>query len=133
MAQDLLNSGASWLAGKRRSDMATQVTYIRASDSFEVTLRATRGRSEHTELDEGGTIAIRAQSVDFIFNAEDLVDGDDLRFEPSEMDLIVIDDGVHVLTYEVHKPQFEAAWRYTDSHRKSIRVHTKLLDEEDSP
>lgn len=117
--KDLLNSGASWLAGKQKAFAAREVTYSRASQTL--TLAATIGRSEFEITDSNG-IQTSLQSRDYIISAEDFTLSTSAN-EPQAGDRIT--DGT--MTCEVMSPGGEQPWRWCDGHHKQMRIHTKVI------
>ena len=125
---DLLRDGARWLNATMREHVAQTVTYQRGSDSVEV--RATIGKSEgETELQYGARE--RWESKDFLIGASDLVLGG-VVVEPARNDRIVETitnadgEATFTVTHSVLPPsKDEPAWRYSDEHRITLRVHTK--------
>lgn len=122
---DMLAKGAAWLAEKRHAHMSQTVTYIRGAASIE--LNATLGRSEFEEDDDSGTI-LRHEARDFLIRPEDLVIGG-TETKPQVGDRIQAVDGETTLTFEVLSPGGQPPWRYCDSHRKTMRIHTKLISQ----
>lgn len=113
---DLLQSGSSWLRGKRHTQMAHAVTYARGED--EVELDATAGDTRFERGTSDGGLEVVANTRDYIFRATDLV-LDSETVTPLEGDTVV-DDGV---TYTVVKLGAEPCWKAEGVGRSDIRVH----------
>lgn len=85
-------------------------------------LKATPGKSSFDSTDASG-VQILSESKDFIFAATDL-QVDEEEFIPERGDRIIEGD----FTYEVMTPLgSEDCWKYSDSQRSTIRIHTKLV------
>jgi hypothetical protein len=118
---DMLGDALAWLGGKRHDYMSVSVTYRRGYQSASVF--ATRGR---TAIDVGEVEGMksRAFETDFIFRASDLV-FDGSRFDPQRGDRIIEGDN----TFEV-MPINDELWRWCDPQQVDIRVHVKLVDDD---
>ena len=115
---DLLKQGSDWLEDQRHRHLSRTVTYRRGAVSVE--LSATVGRTTF-EIDSGTGFLERIESRDY------LVLGGQATL-PERGDLIVETDGSAVFSYEVTAPGTEPAWRYSDPYRKTLRIHTKLVE-----
>jgi len=120
---DLLERGAAWLDQQRARHLTRTVTYLRGGDS--VDLPATIGQTTFEQADEYGVIH-RTQSRDYLISAADLVFGG-AQAQPRAGDRIRETRGAQVLLYEVMAPGGEPPWRYSDPHRKTLRIHTKFV------
>lgn len=91
---------AAFRTTKRSRGLA--ITYRRGSGeaAVEVSLTAVPGRSR-TFLEDTNGVSVSGHERDFLIEAADLVDGDDVRLIPAAGDLIdlVVDD--ETITYEV--------------------------------
>ena len=125
---DLLKTGSDWLEGMRVAHASRTVTYYRGVNYVEV--QATPGETTFEVDTEGGTIE-RIESRDFLILAANLIllgmetlphRGDRVK-EPAGA-------GGSVLVYEVMSPGDGPPWRYSDTYRKTLRLHTKLLGTE---
>lgn len=114
---DLLGKAAAWLAGQRHAHLTASVVYARGTDS--VTLAATVGRTEFEAEDEYGRV-VRTVSRDYLVRAQDLVIGGETVL-PEPGDRITDGDAV----FEVMSPTGEPEWRWSDTIRKTLRIHTK--------
>lgn len=123
---DLLHSGFQWLADKRDESMARPVLIRRGASS--VTITATRGRSFLEHADETQAI-LRIETRDFLVLRDDYDFGDGATL-PQRNDQFeeVIGDQTHV--FEVLPLNGAPAWRWSNSSRKTIRIHTKALSAE---
>ena len=124
---DLLQRGAAWLADQRRRHLSRTVTYVRGLDS--VDLPATVGRSTFEQVDEHGVLQ-RTEADDFLISPADLVlDGQ--RVLPEAGDRIrEATDGGGTRVYEVLAIGTEPPWRWSDPHRTTLRIHTKVIGTE---
>lgn len=121
---NLLKTGSDWLEEQRKNHCSTAVTYSRGEDSAEVA--ATIGRTEFEVAGDYGVIE-RTESRDFLILATDLVLAG-VAAAPQRGDQIRETVGEKVYVYEVMAPGVEPCWRYSDSHRKTLRVHTKHVE-----
>lgn len=119
----LLARGAAWLARQRREHLSELVTYERPGTGS-VELSAMPDESA-AEIDSGDGYRETVRSIDFKFSADDLLLGAE-PVEPKAGDLIYRDvpGGREIcqVTTLAGEP-----WRYTDAHRRTIRVHTKRI------
>ncbi len=116
---DLLQSASAWLAGQRKSFLASQAVYAR--DGSQVELAATVGQTRFQATDEQGLVT-EFQARDFIIERADLVLGG-VVVEPRRGDTITWNGKV----FEVMAPPGEPVWRYSDPFMVSVRVHTKQV------
>jgi hypothetical protein len=121
---DLLKQGSDWLEDQRHKHLSRTVTYRRGAVSVEIS--ATVGRTTF-EIDSGTGFLERIESRDYLVLSADLVLGGQATL-PERGDLIVETDGSAVFSYEVTAPGTEPAWRYSDPYRKTLRIHTKLVE-----
>jgi len=113
-----------------RGVAGVQVTYHRGEDSVTIQ-QAVRGSSQY-EADDGRGLVTEVQVEDFLIPAAGLVLGG-LATEPEDGDRIEQVVGAKRLTYEVMAPSSaETAWRYSDTTRTTLRIHTKLIKTEDA-
>lgn len=112
---DLLGQGSDWLESQRHTHLTREVAYARGPQSL--TLRATVGRTQFDLADDTGILQ-RIESRDYLIRASDLTFG-----EPKAGDRIT--DGA---VYEVMAPGGEPPWRYSDPNRKTLRIHTKMVE-----
>lgn len=118
---NLLQTGSAWLADQLKAHASEEVTYVRGLD--QVAVRATVGRTVF-ELDDGSGVVERIQSRDYLIQAADLVLGGSASL-PVPGDRIHEIQGDGTFVYEVLSPGNEPCWRYSDPHRKLLRIHTK--------
>jgi len=114
---NMLKNAMSWLESQREKHLSSFITYRRDDDTVEVP--ATIGKTVFRIEDEYGRV-VRYESRDFLITASDLVLTGTLVL-PERGDEI-IDDGY---IYEVMAPANEPKWRYSDSFRNTLRIHTK--------
>ncbi len=127
MSADLLAQGLSWLEDQRHQHLTRLVTYQRGGS--EVELAATIGRTVFEQDDHAGGLT-RIESRDFLIRAADLVLAGDTTL-PKPGDRIVETDSISTYTYEVMAPGSEPPWRYSDSNRATLRIHTKHVGTEE--
>ena len=123
---DLLEQASDWLGGMRRTYLSRTATYQRGDDSVEVV--AAVGRTVF-EIDDGSGAVVQWESRDFLIAAVDLVMAGEI-VEPLPGDQIKEAAGGKVLVYEVMGPGKERCWRWSDPYRRTLRVHAKQIDEE---
>lgn len=119
----MLERGASWLAAKRHAFMTKPILYQRGALSLE--MNATIGRTVFEEADELNVIH-RTESRDYLVRAVDLVE-DSQAFLPAPGDRIVEDFGEAAQQYEVMSLANEPPYRWADSTRETLRIHTKAV------
>ena len=120
---DLLERGSAWLDEQRLKHLSRTVTYKRGEDSAEV--RASIGRTVFEVTDSVG-VAERTESRDFLIPASGLVLGGS-QVLPKQGDRIEETQDATVYVYEVLAPGQEPCWRFSDSYRRTLRVHTKQV------
>ncbi len=120
---DLLREGSDWLEDQRTRHAASVVTYRRGSRSAEVL--ATVGKTTF-EVDDGYGVLVRHESRDFLILAAELVFDTEVVL-PERGDRIEEPQAEGSLVYEVLAPGKEPCWRYSDSFRKTLRIHTKQV------
>ena len=124
---DIIKIGEEWLEGQRIRHLSRPVTYARGEGSVDV--RATVGRTVF-EVDDGTGILEQYESRDFIIRAADLVI-DDVAVSPERGDRIrETQDGI-VYVYEVMAPGRLPHAKFSDRSRRTLRIHTKLVDTEE--
>lgn len=124
---DLISEGMSWLSDQLKTQAATAITYRRGA--WEVTLQATLGTQLLRVSDDFGASRVQWTDRDFIINADDLkLQG--VKTEPERGDEILMTVDGELLTFKVAAPNLEAVFRYSDSHRKRIRIHTNFIKAE---
>jgi hypothetical protein len=117
----MLQNGLNWLDSQRKTHLSVPVIYRRGSDSTEV--QTTIGKTVFKVTDDYGRYQ-HIESRDYLISAADLV-LENTQIQPEPGDEIV--EGNFV--YEVMAPNNEPEWRYSDSSRQSLRIHTKLIGE----
>jgi len=124
---DLLNQGAAWLEEQRHKYLTQAVVYQRGEATVEVL--ATVGRTEFDLNDSAGG-SVRSVSRDFLIRTQDLVlEGQATLPQRGDRISETTADGT-VYVHEVLGPGSEPAWRYSDPGRRTLRVHTKQIDQE---
>jgi hypothetical protein len=118
---DVLEKGLAWLDDQRHTHMTRTVVYQRGADAVEIA--ATIGRTEFEQVDEHGVVQ-RLQSRDFLVRTADLALAGAPTL-PKAGDRIRETVGAQAFVYEVMAPGNEPPWRYSDSYRKALRIHTK--------
>ena len=118
----MLQQGLAWLESQRKSHLTVPVIYRRGGDSAEVP--ATIGKTVFKVADDYGRFQY-IESRDYLISAADLV-LNETQILPEPGDEIVEEGFV----YEVMAPNNEPEWRYSDSYRNTLRIHTKLTGED---
>jgi len=123
---NLLDTGAAWFESMRVQFMTVPVTYCR--DAAAVEVRATIGRTVFKVASEYGMFE-KYISRDYIIAAgELLLNGEPIL--PARGDQIREIQGSKTYVYEVMAPGNDPCWRWSDSYRRSLRIHTKQVGEE---
>ena len=118
---DLMRKAHEWLEEQRGQYLTVPVTYRRGTSS--TTLSATIGKTIFKVLDDYGRYQY-IESRDYLINSSILIlDGKQVLPEPG--DEVIEDNRV----YEVMAPNHEPEWRYSDSYRNCLRIHTKNVGE----
>lgn len=120
VATDFLNAQLKAYASvpatmERDGQLLENVMVTLGSQMLRVTDRSGNTKVERTDRDIG------IEAADHVLNG--------VRVEPKAGDnwYIDLDDGAGLLQYEVMSPNNEGPWRYSDSHRKRLRIHTKFV------
>lgn len=118
---NLLQTGSSWLADQMKTHASVDVVYERGAE--QVPVKATIGKTEF-ELDDGSGVVVRIQSRDYLIHAADLqLSGSPAL--PVAGDRIRETQGDKTFVYEVMAPGNEPHFRYSDTFRKLLRIHSK--------
>lgn len=120
---DLLQTGAAFLTNELAKYAARQVTYQRGTDS--VTLSATLGRTEYEQADESGLVML-FQSRDYLVRTADLILSS-VAIMPEPGDRIVETVAGQDFVYEVAPLPSGAHYKFCDSYRLMLRIHTKQV------
>lgn len=121
-----LATGLTWLRSKRHENATSTITIRRGASEAEVL--ATPGQSRFDHADDNGIVR-EIESRDWLIRTEDYAFSGDV-VTPELGDRVVDTvDGVGWV-YEVLSVQGEPAWRYADSNRATLRVHTKYIGQE---
>ncbi len=123
---DLLEQSSAWLEDQRTKHLSHTVTYRRGDQSAEVA--ATIGRTVFRVDDQYGA-QIRSESRDYLVLTADLVLVGNAAL-PQRGDQIRETVGETVFVYEVIAPGDEPCFRFSDPYRKTLRIHTKQIDQE---
>jgi hypothetical protein len=121
---DLLEKASNWLQERRTQYASRVVTYARGAAS--VDLPATVGKTTF-EVDDGFGVLVRSESRDFLVLATDLVLGGQPAL-PQRGDRIAETQDGTTYVYEVIAPGNAPCWRYSDSYRQALRIHTKQVE-----
>ena len=117
---DLLKQGSDWLESTRDSYLASQILYRRGVTT--ATVNATFGKTDYEVEDDYG-LSVGTSIVDFLILAASL----SVFVEPKSGDQIVYDGRV----YEVMSLLGQGNWRWSDSYRTTMRIHTKDIGNEE--
>jgi hypothetical protein len=121
---DLLDRGSAWLDGQRVRCLSRPVTYSQGNDSVEV--QAAIGRTVF-EVDNGTVVVEQVESRDFLVRAADLMLSG-RKVLPERGDHIRETQDGMVYVYEVIAPGREPHYRFSDPYRRTLRIHTKLVE-----
>lgn len=121
-----MDRGSEFLSEHRTAHMAREIEYRRGSVA--ITLDATPGRSVFDQQNSDGMLT-RSESRDYLLRSKDLVLSG-ARVEPEDGDLLIdVDANGDRMSFEVRAPASgEPPFRYSDPFRRTIRVHTKLVE-----
>ncbi|MCC7409096.1 MAG: hypothetical protein IT442_13595 [Phycisphaeraceae bacterium] len=122
---DLLAQGAAWLDQMRLAHLSQPVTYERGADSVE--LAATFGTTSYEVTDDSGA-TVRAQAMDFIISAGDLVLHGEAT-QPHVGDRIRLTQGTTLRVFEVLDLAGSGHYRPCDPTGQMLRIHAKQIDE----
>lgn len=118
---DLLQGVMAWLEAQRRKHFSLPIIYRRGDASAAIT--ATVGKTVFKVSDDYGRFQY-IESRDYLINVSDLVlDGNTVLPKAGDE----IEESGFV--YEVMAPNHEPEWRYSDSYRQCLRIHTKFTGE----
>jgi len=122
---DILKNALSWLESQRKKHLTSLVLYKKGNGGgASFTVPATIGKTIFSIEDDYGRI-VHYESRDYLISSADLlING--IIITPQKGDE-VIDDG---FIYEVMAPANEPEWRYSDTYRNTLRIHTKLTGKE---
>jgi len=124
MTAGKLAARTSRAARKRLNGL--EVLYKRGA--FTCSPIATIGTTRRDQQSADGLIS-KKQVRDFLIDVADLV-LDGAAVEPQRDDVIEETDGETVFVYWVQSPGgSEPAWRYSDRHRITWRIHGQLIEE----
>jgi len=113
-----MEKALNWLEAQRKKHLSIPVIYRRGRITVE--LPATIGKTVFKIQDEYGRI-VHYESRDYLISSSDLVIKGPVTL-PQKGDEI-IENG---FIYEVMAPANEPEWRYSDTYRQTLRIHTKL-------
>jgi len=119
---DILKKALSWLESQRKKHLTSLVIYRRGGDF--VAVPATIGKTIFRIEDNYGRI-VHYESRDYLISSSDLIING-IIIMPQKGDEI-IDEG---FIYEVMAPANEPEWRYSDTFRNTLRIHTKMTGKE---
>ena len=83
------------------------------------------------DQDTGDGLVLRMEIRDYLIDSGDLKLNGQLTL-PERGDLIIENDDGTDFTYEVLPIGNQRAWRYSDTFRLKLRIHTKLITTEES-
>ena len=122
---DVLQRASDWLQDQRRRYASHVGRYVRGDRSADVL--ATVGKTTF-EVDDGYGVLVRSESRDFLISAADLVlDGQGSL--PERGDRVEEGLGAATCVSEVTAPGKEPCWRWSDAYHKTLRIHTKQVEE----
>ena len=121
---DLLEKGSAWLDDQRLRHLSRPVTYVRGEESVEV--QAAVGHTVF-EVDDGTGVLEQYESRDFIVRAADLVLGG-AKVVPARGDRIREEQDGMMYVYEVMAPGRFPHAKFSDRSRRTLRIHTKLVE-----
>lgn len=129
MIMDLLESSSAWLELKREQFLSRSVVYQRGNQTVEVL--ATVGQTIF-RLDDGVGGVLRTESRDYLIRTAHLILTGTPALPQRGDQIHEMQDG-NVYVYEVIAPGDEPHYRFSDPYRRTLRIHTKQIDQEVSP
>lgn len=121
---DVLRQGAAFLSQQRHDHMASLVTYTRGATSVE--LKATAARNEYDSVDASG-VQHRLEVRDFLIRAQDIASLSPPH--PTTGDTITETINGIAYNYRAIGEMGMPVWRWSDTNRTVMRVHTQLFTE----
>lgn len=121
---NIMDGASSWLTGKLKAKAGITIKYRRGAVEIE-DLTATRSSWEFVKSDPSLGPTVRITTRDFLITAADLEAGG-ISLPPERGDEITetLANG-DIYTHRLLPIEGEPFWRWFDSHRRMIRVHTK--------
>jgi len=124
---DMLRTGQEWLANLLKTYASSTVVYQRGTNQTSVT--AIIGRTLMKIEDSYGGVHMQWTDRDFLIPPHELLlAGSQILPERGDTIRETIDGIVYI--YEVNTPRSEPPWRWSDAHRKLLRIHTKQIGTE---
>ena len=121
---DMLRAGQEWLANQLKTHASSTVVYLRGLNQTSV--MAIIGRTL-VKLEDGyGGVHMQWIDRDFLIAPSELVLAG-LQVLPERGDTIRESLDGKVYIYEVNAPGSEPPWRWSDPHRRLLRIHTKQI------
>lgn len=121
---DLLRLGQEWLANQLKTHASKTVVYVRGANQTSVT--AIIGRTLLKLEDGYGGVHMQWTDRDFLIPPDELVLAGS-QVIPERGDTIREADNGKIYVYEVNVPGSEPTWRWSDPHRRLLRIHTKQI------
>jgi len=121
---DILKNALSWLESQRKKHLTSPVIYRRSGGEASFTVPATIGKTIFRIEDNYGRI-VHYESRDYLISSADLIING-IIIMPEKGDEIIDEHFI----YEVMAPANEPEWRYSDSFRNTLRIHTKMTGKE---
>jgi hypothetical protein len=121
---DLLRLGQEWLAKQLKTHASKTVVYVRGANQTSVT--AIIGRTLLKLEDGYGGVHMQWTDRDFLIPPDELVLAGS-QVVPERGDTIREADNGKIYVYEVNVPGSEPTWRWSDPHRRLLRIHTKQI------
>lgn len=123
---NILEEGAEYLLSEMKEHASKEIHILRGAKA--TCVKAVFGRTLLRVSDDFGGTRMEWTDRDF------LIDVEDYRFDgrktaPERGDLFRVKICNRIDTYEVMAPIGEPPWRYSDEHKKTFRIHTKLIRE----
>jgi hypothetical protein len=124
---DMFAKGAAFIGQSLRNHASRSITI---SDRLEnpsvtITLPASSGKT-HFDEDEGDGIIITYDARDWLVAKSDMLDQFGAVIEVKRG--WIIQDSLDQERYEVYAPPGVQPWKYSDSEKTRIRIHSRNLD-----
>jgi hypothetical protein len=121
---DMLRTGQEWLANQLKTHASSTVVYQKGVSQASVV--AIIGRTLMKIEDGYGGVHMQWTDRDFLIAPNELVLASS-QVLPERGDTIRESMDGKVYIYEVNAPGSEPPWRWSDPHRKLLRIHTKQI------
>lgn len=117
---DRLDTAATWLTAKLKA-VASVEAVLRGSDGTGFEINPTMGQAIFEGQNYENGLSVRIETRDFLIDVAELIGG----YRPRTGDKIEVGSN----RFEVFAPDGDHCWRDSSAAEKSIRVHTRKINE----